>query len=138
MLLILDYCSPLWWSAVEYHLELLSLSVRWPGFAPIKVSWHRVINVTLPVCVCWTGLYTRTASTRVWHNLAAAAAHPLEFRMSRCWNYQFEKCLGRLALFGTCFWLGQHCFSPLCVGTLVPNSTEKMPQLSSSSHCSFI
>ena len=74
-----------------------------PGFALIRVSCHCVIDVMLLHCACCTRLIQTSiivclfselssASVRVWHTWAVAAAHPLEFEVSRCKTSQFARC----------------------------------------------
>ena len=77
--------------------------IRWRSFALIRLSCRCVIYVLLLHCVCCTRLIqTRIivchsssrapASVRVRHTRAAAAAHPLEFEVSRCRSSQFARC----------------------------------------------
>ena len=49
-------------------------------------------------CVCCTWLISElpSASVRVRHITAPAAAHPLEFEVSRCRTSQFKRCLNDL------------------------------------------
>ena len=78
-----------------------AMCIRWSGFALIRHSCRCVIDVMLH-CVCCTRLSSNSnhclftelpsASVRVRHFLAAAAAHPLEFEGSRCRTSQFARC----------------------------------------------
>ena len=75
--------------------------IRWPGFFLIRVSCCWVIDVMLLGYVCCTRLIRiRTtvcsasflsAFTRVRHARAAAAAHPLEFEVSRYRTFKFAR-----------------------------------------------
>ena len=63
VLQIMEYCSPVWGSAADWHLRLLERYVRSvagfcpdQGFVQIKVSCRLVIDVTLPNCACRTRL----------------------------------------------------------------------------------
>ena len=98
---ILKYCSPVWGSAAECHLQLLERQV------------HSVVNHCPDQCLlslCHrrrvAGLSTLhkvnsnsyhclfselpSSSTRVRHTRAAAAAHPFQFEVSRCRTSQFS------------------------------------------------
>ena len=76
--------------------------LRWPGFGIITLSFGRVIDVMLLHCVCCTRLIrTRIIVGSVSFHLLlpefnipelAAAAHPLEFEVSRCRTSQFARC----------------------------------------------
>ena len=78
--------------------------IRWPGVALIRVSCRCVIDVELLGFVCCTSdanadsnhcLFSElpSASTRVRHTQAAAAAHPcLKYQGVRCPNLQGVYC----------------------------------------------
>ena len=75
--------------------------IRWAGFARIRLSFRCVIDVILLHCVCCTRLIrTRIIVCSVIFHLllseltcqAAAAAHPIEFEVSRCRTSQFARC----------------------------------------------
>ena len=99
VLLIVEFCSPVWGSAAECHLQLLERPVysmtrlfpdqlchrrRVAGFSmvyKVNANSNQPLLSELP-----------SASTRVWHTGPAAAAHPLEFEVSRCRTSQFARC----------------------------------------------
>ena len=76
--------------------------IQWPGLALIRLSCRCVIDVVLLGLVCWTRLMPTlitvcsaidtSASSRVRHTGAAAAAHSLEFEVSRCRTSKFARC----------------------------------------------
>ena len=92
---ILEYCSPVWGSAAECRLQLLDRQVysvarlcRDQTFLSlchrrhvhalcmlyrVNSNWNHCLFSELP-----------SASVRVQHSRAAAAAHPLDFEVSRC------------------------------------------------------
>ena len=80
--------------------SLRARCIRWPGFAMIKVSCRCAIDVVLLGLVCCTRsmrtLITVCSASfqllRVRLTRAAAAAHPLEFKVSRCRTSQFANC----------------------------------------------
>ena len=90
---ILEYCSPMWGSAAECHFQLLECQVYLvarlsPDQNFLSLCHRRCVaglcmlfkvNVNSNHC-----LFNElpSASTRVRHTLAAAAAHPLEFEVS--------------------------------------------------------
>ena len=100
---ILEYCSPVWRSAAECHLQLLKRQVYSVARLCLDhtfLSWchrHRVAALCMLYKVnsnsnhCLFGELP-SASVRVQHTRAAAAAHPLEFKVSRCRTSQFAKC----------------------------------------------
>ena len=96
---ILEYCSPVWGSAAECHLQLLErqvYSVAW--LCPVQIflsSCHR--RHVAALCMLYTVnsnsnpfLFSElpSASVRIRHSLAAGAAHPFEFEVSRCMNFE--------------------------------------------------
>ena len=103
VLLILKYFSPVWGSAAECHLQLLerqvySLARPSPDqtflslchqchvaslcmLYTVNLNWNHCLLSELP-----------SASVRVWHTRAVAAAHPLEFEVWRCRMSQFARC----------------------------------------------
>ena len=101
---ILEYCSPVWGSAAECHLQLLERQVysvarlcRDHSFLSLCHRRH-----VAGLCMLYTVnnsisnhcLFSKLtfASTRVWHCLAADASHPLELEVARCRMSQFAKC----------------------------------------------
>ena len=99
VLLIYEYCSPVWGSAAEYHLQLLERQVysvaRHQGLLSLCHRHHvaalRMLykgNSNSNHC-----LFSElpSASVRVRNLQAAAAAHPLEFEVSRCRTSQFVR-----------------------------------------------
>ena len=75
--------------------------IRWPGCALFRLSCRCVIDVMLLHCVSCTRLIQTliilynelpSASVRVRQTRAAAAAHPLEFEVSRCRTSLFARC----------------------------------------------
>ena len=103
------YLSPNPWSIVRRcGGQLLNVTfsflsercIRWPGFVPIRISCRCAIDVVWQGLVCFTRLIRTpiilfselpSAPTRVRHIRAAAAAHPLEFELSRCRTSQFAR-----------------------------------------------
>ena len=96
---IFEYCSPVWGSAAKCHLQLLERHV----YSVVRLYCRSVIDFMLLHCVHI--LYTvnlnsnhclfselPSASVRVRQTRAAAAAHPLEFEVSRCRTSQFARC----------------------------------------------
>ena len=78
--------------------------IRRPDVALIKISYHCVIDVVLTAVPCLLYkvksnsnrcLFSElpSASTRVRHIRVAAAAHPLEFKVSTYGTSQFARCL---------------------------------------------
>ena len=101
---ILEYCSPVSGSGAECHLQLLVHQVYTVArLCPDQDSlslYHRrnIVGLSLlfKINSCSDHyLFSElpTASTRVRHNRAAAAAHPLEFEVSRCRTSQFARCV---------------------------------------------
>ena len=90
---ILEYCSAVWGSAAECHLQLLerqvySMTRRCPdqSFLPL-CHRRRVAGLSILYKVNSNSnhcLFSElpSASIKVWHTRAAAAAHPLEFEVS--------------------------------------------------------
>ena len=100
---ILEYCSPVWGSAAECHLQLLErqvYSVARLGPDRILLSLcHRRHAAVL--CMLYKVnsnsnhcLFSElpSASVRVRHIRDAAAAHPLEFEVTMCRTSQFARC----------------------------------------------
>ena len=100
---ILEYCSPMWGSAAECHLQLLEHQVYWGArLGPdqsflLLCHWRCVaglsmlyeVNVLSNYCLFSELPY---ASIRVCHTHAVATAHPLEFEVSRSKTSQFARC----------------------------------------------
>ena len=100
---ILEYCSPVWGSAAECHLQLLerqvySVARLCPDQAFLSLCHRRhfaalcmlyKVNSNLNSCLFSELL---SASVRVRHTRDTAAAHPLEFEVSRCRTSQFARC----------------------------------------------
>ena len=87
---ILKYCSPVWGSAAECHLQLLERQVYSVARLcpdPTFLLCHRRIVAALSV------LYkVNSNSNHCLHVRAAAVAHLLEFEVSRCRMSQFARC----------------------------------------------
>ena len=76
--------------------------IRWPGFALITLYFRCVHQChVVSLCMLYKDnsnsnhcLFSEfpSASVRVRHTRAAAAARPLEFEVSRCRTSQFEGC----------------------------------------------
>ena len=100
---ILEYCSPVWRSASKCHLHLLerqmcSVARLCPDHTFLS-SCHR--RHVAALCMLYRVnsnlnhlLFSElpSASVRVRHNRAAAAAHPLELEVSKCRTSQFARC----------------------------------------------
>ena len=99
---ILEYCSPVWGSAAECHLQLLqrqvySVTRPCPDQSFLSLCHRRraaglsilyKVNSNSNHC-----LFSElpSSSTRVRHSRAAAASHPLKFEVSRCRTSQFAR-----------------------------------------------
>ena len=100
---IIEYCPPVWVSAAKCHLQLLerqgySLARHCPDETFLSLCHRRHVAA---LCVldkvnsnqnhC---LFSElpSASVRVRHTRAAAAAHPLELEVSRCGTSKFARC----------------------------------------------
>ena len=92
---IIEYCSPVWGSAAEYHLQLLerqvySVARLCPDQTFLSLCHRRhVAALYMLYKVNSNSNYylfgeLPSASVRVQHTRAAAASHPLEFEVSRC------------------------------------------------------
>ena len=99
---ILEYCSPVWGSAAECHLQLLerqvySVARLCPDQNFLSLSHRcRVAGLSMLYMVNSNSNHSLfselpSASTRVRHTQAAAAAHPLEFEVSSCRTSQFAR-----------------------------------------------
>ena len=103
VLKILEYCSPVWLSAAECHHQLLEgqvysvvrlcpaqtfLSLCHQRHVTALCMWYKVKSDSNHC------LFSElpSASVRVRYTRAAAAAHLLEFEVSRCRTYQFARC----------------------------------------------
>ena len=100
---ILEYCSPLWGSAAECHLQLLERQVYSVArLCPAQTFWslchrHHVAALSMLYKVNSDSnhcLFSElpSASIRVRHTRAAAAAYPLECEVSRFRTSQFARC----------------------------------------------
>ena len=103
VLSILEYCCPVWGSAAKCYLQLLERQVysvaRLCHDQTFLSLCHRrhvaalcksyKVNSNSNHCV-----FSELPSTsvRVWQTRVAAAAHTLEFEVSRCRTSQFERC----------------------------------------------
>ena len=98
---ILEFCSLMWGSAATFSF-LSARCIRWPGF--IHQSFLSLCHRRHVARLCMLyNVYSNFnhclfselphASTRVRDNPAAAAAHPLEFEVSRCRTSQFARSL---------------------------------------------
>ena len=99
---ILEYCIPVWRSAAECHLQLLErqvYSVAWlcPDQSFLTLCYRRrvaglgmlyKVNSNSNHCL---SSELPSASTRVRHTSAAAAAHSLEFEVSRRRTLKFSR-----------------------------------------------
>ena len=102
VLLILVYCSPVCGSAAECHLQLLERQVYLvarlcPDLSILSLCHRRRVaglsmlyKVNSNSNYCLFSLLL-SASTSVQHTRSAAAAHPLEFEVSRCRTFQFDR-----------------------------------------------
>ena len=102
----LEYCSPWWGSATECHLQLLERQVYSVACLCSHQTFLSLCHRFYVAALCM--LYKvnsnsnhclfselKPASVRVRHARAAAAAHPLEFEVSRCRTSQFVSCFLR-------------------------------------------
>ena len=99
---ILEYCSPVWGSAAECHLQLLERQVYSVARLCLDQTflslWHRC-HVDALCMLCKVNLNSDhclfselpSSSVRVRYTQAAAAAHPLEFEVSRCRTFQYAR-----------------------------------------------
>ena len=98
----LEYCSPVWGSAAECHLQLLERQVYWVARLCPDQSFlslchrRRVAGLSMLYKVNSNSNHCPfselpSASTRVRQTWAAVAAHPLEFEVSRCRTSQFAR-----------------------------------------------
>ena len=99
---ILVYCSPVWGTSAECHLQLLepqvySVARFCPDQTFLSLCQRRhvaslfmlyTVNSNFNHCLFSE---RQTASVRVRHSRAEAAAHPLEFKVSRCRMSQFPR-----------------------------------------------
>ena len=70
VLIILEYCSPVWGSAAECHLRFLcARCIRWPGFVLIRVSCRCSIDVMFLGRVCCTRRTLITFCPASFHQL---------------------------------------------------------------------
>ena len=99
---IIEHCSPVWWSAAECHIQLLERQVYLvarlcPDQNYLSLSrQHRLAWLSMLYKVNSNSnhcLFSElpSASTRIRHTRAAAAAHSLEFEVSRCRTSQFAR-----------------------------------------------
>ena len=102
VLQILEYCSPVWWSAAKCHLQLLDRQVYSVARLLNDHSFlslchrRRVAGLSMLYKVNSNSnhcLFSElpSASTIVRHIRAAAAANPLEFEVPRCRTSQFAR-----------------------------------------------
>ena len=103
VLTILEYCSPVWGSAAECHFQLLgrqvySVARLFPDQTFLSLC-HRRHVASLCMLYKVTSNSNRclfselpSASVRVRHFRVAAAAHPLEFEVTRCRTSKFARC----------------------------------------------
>ena len=102
---IVKYCSPVWGSAAECHLQLLECQVfSVARLCPDQniLSLCRVINVMLLGWVWYTRLIGTLITVcsasfnllyyKVRYTRAATIAHPLKIEVSRCRTPQFSRC----------------------------------------------
>ena len=89
---ILDYCSPVWGSAAGWHLQLLEHQVNSVATLCLDQSFlllfhqHHVAGLSILYKVNSKSNRCQfselpSASTRVWHTRAVAAAYKLEFEV---------------------------------------------------------
>ena len=105
VLTILQYCFPVWGSAAECHLQFLECQVYTVArhcldhtFLSLCHRRHVVVELCLLYKVNLNSnhcLFSElpSASVRVRHIRATAAAHPLELEVSRCRTSQFQRCV---------------------------------------------
>ena len=138
---ILEYCSPVWGSAAECHLQLLgrqvySVAILCPDQSFLSLCHRRrVVGLSMLYKVNSNSNHCRfselpSAFTRVRQTRPAAAAHPLEFEVSRCRKSQFARSFLPAQVwmwnyipyiaFDTRSWMGSRvqstvgCFPELC------------------------
>ena len=95
----LEYCSSVWGSAAECHLQLLERQVysvarlcpdqSFVSFLVAALCMLYKVNSNSNYCL-FSDL--PSSSVRVQHTRAAAAAHLLEFEVSWLITYQFARC----------------------------------------------
>ena len=87
---------------LNFTFSLLSIRcIRWPGFVPIRVScryvidfvWLHGLSMLYKINLNSHCLFSElpSATTRVRPSQAAAAAHPLEFEVSKCRTSRFAR-----------------------------------------------
>ena len=100
---ILEFCSPVWGSAAECHIQLLerqvySVARLCPDQTFLSLCHRRHVAALHMLYKVNSNsnqyLFSEfpSASVKVRHTQAAAAAYPLEFEVSRCRMTQFTKC----------------------------------------------
>ena len=121
VLQILEYCSPLWGSAAECHLQLLERQV----YSVARLCTDQTflsLSHRCHVAVCCTRLIWNSnhclfselpsASVRVRHTRAAVAAHQFEFKVSRC-RTSHPICMVFPTGSDSCVeWPSLHCLTP--------------------------
>ena len=102
VLTILEYCSPVWGSAAECHLQILEYQVYSVARLCNDQSFlslchrRRVSGLSMLYKVNSNSnhcLFNElpSGSTRIRHTRAVAITHPLEFKVSRCRKCQFAR-----------------------------------------------
>ena len=100
---ILEYCSPAWGSAAECHLQFLehqvySVATLCPDQTFLSLCQRRHVAALCMVCKVNSNsnhcLFSElpSVSVTVRHTRVAAAAHTLEFAVSRCRTSQYAMC----------------------------------------------
>ena len=100
---ILEYCSPVWGSAAECHLQLLErqvylVAILRPNQSLLSLGHQRRVDGLWMLFKVnsnsnhWLFSDLPSASTRVRHTQSAATAHPFEFEVSMCRTSQFARC----------------------------------------------
>ena len=99
---ILEYCSPVWGSAAEFHLRLLQRQVYSVARYCLDQTFWSLCRRRHVAALCMLHKVNSnsnhclrselpSASVRVRHTRAVAAAHPLESEVSRCRTSQFPR-----------------------------------------------
>ena len=96
---ILEYCSLVWGSGAECHLQLLerqvySVARLGPDEAFLSLCHRHHVAALCMFKQTNHCLFCElpSASVGVRHSRAAAAAHPVEFKVSKCRTSQFARC----------------------------------------------
>ena len=108
---ILEYCTPVWGELLNFIFSFLSArcqearlldsgqsdqALPWSEFIVVVSSTSCLWGFVCCTRLVWTRITVCSASFHLllieFGNRAAAAAHPLEYKVSRCITSQFERC----------------------------------------------